>query len=104
MLNIHFIFLPTKSEFKMTKNLKSLLSEENIQVLVANDMAVIKGGGGHSGNTGKGCGHTGHTGKGGGHSGHTGKGGGHSGHTGKGGGHTGHTGKGGGWGGCRPCC
>ena len=37
----------------MKNNLKSLLSEENIQVLVADDMTVIKGGGKGKGGSSK---------------------------------------------------
>jgi hypothetical protein len=40
----------------MKRDLKSLLLEENIEVLVADDMSVIKGGT-HCGNSGGGRGH-----------------------------------------------
>jgi hypothetical protein len=88
VLNIHLFFNPLKSVLTMKNNLKSLLSAENIQVLVADDMAVIKGGGG------KGGGGRGGSGSGKGH----GRGGSGSG---KGHGHGGHGGNCG-WGRCRP--
>jgi hypothetical protein len=82
----------------MKNDLKSLLSAENIQVLVADDMAVIKGGGGKRhgrghGSSGKGSGGSG-KGRGG-----SGKGRGSSGKK-----HGGHRGHGHGWGHCRRCC
>jgi hypothetical protein len=91
VLNIHLFFYQQNQSFKMKKNLKSLLSEANIQVLVADDMSVIKGGGGNGGHGG---------GKSGGGHGHGKSGGGH-GHGKSGHGH-GKSGKGGGWGGSCP--
>jgi hypothetical protein len=78
VLNIHLFFYQQNQNFKMKKDLKSLLSEENIQVLVADDMSVIKGGGRN---------------RGGGHGSSKGRSGS------KGRGSRGH---GGGWGGCIP--
>jgi hypothetical protein len=86
LISIYFYYKQNQN-FKMKKDLKSLLSEENIQVLVADDMSVIKGG------THGGC-------HGGGSKGHGGGSKGHGGHSkGHGGGSKGH---GGGWGGCIP--
>ncbi|MEO0041682.1 MAG: hypothetical protein RL329_1130 [Bacteroidota bacterium] len=76
MLNIHLFFYQQNQIFKMKKDLKSLLSEENMQVLVADDMAVVKGGK-HGCRKSKSKGHHGH-------------------------GHHGHSKGQGGWGGCVP--
>jgi hypothetical protein len=93
VLILSIFFNQLKISLTMKNDLKSLLSAENIQVLVADDMAVIKGGGKYkkkgsskSSKSRSGHGHSGH-----GHGGH-----GHGGH-----GHGGH-GHGSGWGGCRP--
>jgi hypothetical protein len=56
VLNIHLFFFTNKISFKMKRDLKSLLLEENIEVLVADDMSVIKGGT-HCGHSGGGHGH-----------------------------------------------
>jgi hypothetical protein len=81
MLNIHLFFYQQNQISKMKMNLKSLLSEENMQVLMADDMAVVKGGKNHGGH---------------------GKSKGHGKSSGKSKGHGKSKGYGGGWGGCMP--